>query len=292
MKKGICIALSVMMLLAAAGIILYPLISNAYMERHQSTIQTQYEESIAHIDTAELDNERAKAEQYNTALIPGVRAFSRDALTAAAEEYRNILTTGGTEIMGYVDIPKIGIYLPIYHGTEEESLQRGIGHLLGTSLPVGGESTHAVLTGHSGLSGQKMFSDIGQLEAGDLFFLHILGETLAYEVEEIATVLPEETDRLVIEPGNDLCTLVTCTPYGINTHRLLARGHRAAYTPEAEASAEGALKQGEPVKSTWTSQYLKGVYIGLGAAGGMLILMLAASLLRRERYRPKHERRH
>ena len=163
--------------------------------------------------------------------------------------------------MGYVVIPKINVNLPIYHGTGNDSLDRGVGHLLGSSLPVGGESTHAILTGHSGMATQKMFTDLEQLNTGDVFYLQILNETLAYQVIEINTVLPYDTSLLGIAHGEDYCTLVTCTPYGVNTHRLLVRGSRIPYE-EAEEIVEESVAE-EPAESTWETEYVKGIVVGI-----------------------------
>lgn len=157
--------------------------------------------------------------------------------------------------MGYVEISKIQVNLPIYHGTDAEVLDRGVGHLLGSSLPVGGENTHTILSGHSGMASQKMFTDLEQLTQGDVFYLNVLNETLAYQVTEINTVLPYETDLLGNVPGEDLCTLVTCTPYGINTHRLLVRGSRIPYEETAVLKEETAST--EPTASTWEVKYLQ-----------------------------------
>ena len=172
--------------------------------------------------------------------------------------------------MGYVEIPKINVNLPIYHGTGNDSLERGVGHLLGSSLPVGGESTHAILTGHSGMASQKMFTDLEQLGIGDVFYLHVLDETLAYQVVAINVVLPNDTTYLGISEEEDLCTLVTCTPYGVNTHRLLVRGSRIPYE-EAEV-IENEVTQTEQVTSSWEQQYIRGIAIGL-------IMVLVAVLL-------------
>ena len=174
--------------------------------------------------------------------------------------------------MGYVEIPKISVKLPIYHGTENDSLERGIGHLLGSSLPVGGENTHTILSGHSGMASQKMFTDLEQLTTGDVFYLHVLDETLAYQVVEINTVLPYDTSLLGIAPGEDLCTLVTCTPYGVNTHRLLVRGSRIPYE-EAELLMEETASE-ETTASAWEEKYLQGVILGIAAAL-VLILVIA-----------------
>lgn len=265
------------MFLLALGITLYPLISNWYNERHQSEIHTQYEEIIDKIDDTELLEARAAAADYNATLVPGTQSgdsFSQEAIREAAENYDSLLNMAGDGIMGYVEIPMIRVDLPIYHGTETETLDVGIGHLLGTSLPVGGESTHSVLTAHSGMATQKLFSDLDQLEQGDVFYLQILGETLAYQVDSINTVLPHDTTYLGITEGADHCTLVTCTPFGVNTHRLLVRGTRIPYE-EAEVIVEEQLQIAEPTASTWEQQYLKGILTGLGAVVLIAVLFLA-----------------
>ena len=174
--------------------------------------------------------------------------------------------------MAYVDIPKINVYLPVQHGTDADTLERAVGHVVGTSLPVGGSSTHAVLSAHSGMASSKLFSDIDQLTEGDTFYIHVLGDTLAYRVDAINTVLPTDTHLLQIEDGKDLVTLVTCTPFGVNTHRLLVRGHRVPYVPEQEATAAAE----KPAASSWTRHYLTGLGIGLGAVavvGGAYFLV-------------------
>ena len=272
MKKILTIGGAILVFLLALGITLYPVISNFYNQRHQSQIHTQYEAVVKQTDDSELIRARELAQQYNEAIQPGSRpddAYSRDAILEASRNYEDQLNLAGDGIMGYVEIPLIRVNLPIYHGTASETLDVGIGHLLGSSLPVGGESTHSVLTAHSGMAGQKMFSDIDQLEEGDVFYLQILGETLAYQVDAIHVVLPHDTTYLGITQGEDQCTLVTCTPFGVNTHRLLVRGSRIPYE-EAEVIVEEQLQVEEPPKSTWEQQYLKGVLFGMcgvGAAG-------------------------
>ena len=273
------------MFLLALGITLYPLISNWYNERHQSEIHTQYEEIIDKIDDTELLEARAAAASYNATLVPGTQSgdsFSQEAIREAAENYDSLLNMAGDGIMGYVEIPMIRVDLPIYHGTETETLDVGIGHLLGTSLPVGGESTHSVLTAHSGMATQKLFSDLDQLEQGDVFYLQILGETLTYQVDAINTVLPHDTTYLGITEGMDHCTLVTCTPFGVNTHRLLVRGTRIPYE-EAEVIVEEQLQIEEPTASTWEQQYLKGILTGLGAVVLIAVLFLVWSFYKRRK---------
>ena len=271
MKKILTIGGAILVFLLALGITLYPVISNFYNQRHQSQIHTQYEAVVEQTDDSELIRARELAQQYNEAIQPGSRpddAYSRDAILEASRNYEDQLNLAGDGIMGYVEIPLIRVNLPIYHGTASETLDVGIGHLLGSSLPVGGESTHSVLTAHSGMAGQKMFSDIDQLEEGDVFYLQILGETLAYQVDAIHVVLPHDTTYLGITQGEDQCTLVTCTPFGVNTHRLLVRGSRIPYE-EAEVIVEEQLQVEEPPKSTWEQQYLKGVLLGVGGVGAV-----------------------
>ena len=267
MNKTMKILSLAVLFVISLGVILYPLIANYLSEKNRSLIETQYTEAIEQMDTSALDASRVEAEEYNKTLvtIPD-KPFTKDALIKAAESYDSLLTVREDGIMGYVEIPAIGVDLPIYHGTEESTLDRGVGHLLGSSLPVGGTATHCVLTGHSGLAGQKMFSDLNLLKVGDLFFLRVLGQTLAYKVVEIYTVLPEDTGKLTIDAGRDLCTLVTCTPYGVNSHRLLLRGERTEYE-EAVSVIEDA--DFTPVEeSTWGDEYRHGlIYGGLTVAG-------------------------
>lgn len=184
-----------------------------------------------------------------------------------------------------MQIDRIGVNLPIYHGTGETVLEEGVGHLIGSSLPIGGTSTHAVLTGHSGVAGKKLFSDIDQLVVGDVFLLFVLDETLAYQVTEINTVLPHETELLKLVKGEDLCTLVTCTPFGVNSHRLLVRGTRIPYE-EAAQIIEQIQDEPEPVKSTWETQYVAGLLLGGGGLTIVLILSFVIPLRKRRKDDP------
>lgn len=258
----------------ALGLTFYPIISNAYNERHQSEIHTAYVEVVEEADNTELLTAREQAIAYNESIVPGSvdgNAYSQAALTAASENYDDLLNLGGSGIMGYVEIPAIDVYLPIYHGTDSDSLERGVGHLLGSSLPVGGASTHAILTGHSGMASQKMFTDITQLEMGDVFYLHVLDEILAYQVIQTNTVLPHDTSYLSVTPGEDYCTLVTCTPVGVNTHRLLVRGSRIPYE-EAEVIVEEKFQKDELPVSTWERQYITGLQFGISAVIAIALL--------------------
>lgn len=260
-----------MAFLLALGLTLYPVISNYVNQKYASQIQTAYQEVMEQVDDSDFRKAKELANEYNRALVPGATdAYSQEGLQAASADYGSQLNLAGNGIMGYVEIPKISVNLPIYHGTENDSLERGIGHLLGSSLPVGGENTHTILSGHSGMASQKMFTDLEQLTAGDVFYLHVLDETLAYQVVEINTVLPYDTSLLGIVPGEDLCTLVTCTPYGVNTHRLLVRGSRIPYA-KAELLAEEVAEE-ESVKSTWEQKYIEGLLWGVAAV--LLLLLL------------------
>lgn len=276
MKRTAIIILAVVVFLMALGITFYPIISNHINAKYASEIQTTYEAVLQEADNSELIDAKEKAIAYNESITPGASvddAYSQEALINATRDYESLLNIAGDGIMGYVKIPKIDVQLPIYHGTDNASLERGIGHLLGSSLPVGGDSTHTILTAHSGMASQKMFSDLPQLTIGDVFYLRILGETLAYQVDQINTVLPHDTSYLGIEHGEDLATLVTCTPFGINTHRLLVRGERIPYE-EAEVIVEST--QEEVVESTWEQHYLKGIIIGLAV---VLVLVLIAVIV-------------
>ena len=253
---------------AALGLMLYPLVGELLSEKYHSDIETAYTADIEDTDKTELTAQRETAEQYN-AMLSGA-TITEGGASAPPLAYAQQLTVGG--VMAYVDIPKINVYLPVQHGTDADTLEKSVGHVVGTSLPVGGSSTHAVLSAHSGMASSKLFSDIDQLAVGDMFYIHVLGEVLAYQVDNIATVLPTDTSLLQIEEGNDLVTLVTCTPFGVNTHRLLVRGHRVPYVPEQEVPAATE----KPVASSWTQHYLTGLGIGLGvvaAIGGGYFLV-------------------
>lgn len=261
-----------MAFLLALGLTLYPVISNYVNQKYASQIHTAYQEVMEQADDSELLKAKELADTYNHTLVPGATAaYSQEGLQAASANYDSQLDVAGNGIMGYVEIPKISVNLPIYHGTENVSLERGIGHLLGSSLPVGGENTHTILSGHSGMASQKMFTDLEQLSTGDVFYLHILNETLAYQVVEINTVLPYDTSLLGVAPGEDLCTLVTCTPYGVNTHRLLVRGSRIPYE-EAELLVEETAEE-ESAKSTWEQKYIEGLLWGAAAVQLLLLLI-------------------
>lgn len=264
--------------LAAVGIgmALYPLLSNYYSDRHQSTVYTEYGEAIKQTDESTIEEARAAAQAYNDALKQG------GGLPAGYEDILNLTDNG---IMGYIEIPCLSLRLPIRHGVAPATMEIGAGHLEGSSLPVGGDGTHAVITAHSGMPGQKMFSDLDTLEIGDLFYLEVLGTQHAYQVDQVLVVLPGETDALSPERGKDLCTLVTCTPFGVNTHRLLVRGSRVPYE---ENTANGNEKPSGTKKhsSTWERQYFLWSICGLAVSAVCAGLAWAVFSFRR-----KHRRR-
>lgn len=279
MNRRIKILLCMVFLLLALGVTLYPLISNIVGEKYRSMVESRYDKAVEQLGLMELIEEKEKAVEYNRMLQGGTEnAFSREALAQAEESYNRLLNVRGDGIMGYIQIPKIGVELPILHGTSDATLDKGVGHLIGTSLPIGGYGTHCVLTGHSGLAGTRMFSDLDQLEAGDVFYIRVLDETHAFMIMDINTVLPEDTSLLSLDPQRESVTLVTCTPFGVNTHRLLVRGERIEVSM-AERITEDADIQEEPAKSTWTQEYLKGIGFGCLGIIGLTALILGIRFL-------------
>lgn len=226
MKKHLTTIVLILILLAGLSLLLYPTVSNYWNSMHQSKAVASYVKEVEKMDEEDYSKIWKSAEEYNKNLAKQGTTFSLPESQKGI--YEKQLAIESTDVMGYVEIPEIKCTLPIYHGTDEAVLQVAIGHLEWSSLPVGGAGTHCVISGHRGLPRAKLFTDIDQLTEGSIFMLQILDETLTYEVDQILIVLPEETEALKIEPGKDYCTLMTCTPYGVNTHRLLVRGHRIA----------------------------------------------------------------
>ena len=277
MKNSIKIIIIVIVLFIGLTITLYPIISSAYNSKHQSVIHTEYMAAIENTDNTTITEVRESAMEYNAAITPGISVYNPEMLDQISAGYTEQLNLTGDGIMGYVEIPVIDTNLPIYHGTDSKTLETGVGHLLGSSLPIGGDSTHAVLTAHSGMASQKLFSDLDKMKVGDIFYLHILDEVLAYQVDEITVVLPHDTKHLGITEGEDLCTLITCTPFAVNTHRLLVRGARIPYEKAEEISAD--IPQEETTTSTWEEQYLKSLIIAIVIA---VIIILIILIVRRK----------
>ena len=224
--------LLILILLAGISLLLYPTVSDYWNSFHQSRAIASYAEQVAKIDPDTYKQLWADAQAYNRSLIGKVGRY--DMTDEERAKYESLLNVSGNGIIGYIEIPSINCSLPIYHGTDEAILQIAVGHIEGTSLPVGGSGTHCVISGHRGLPSARLFTDLDKMVEGDTFMMRVLDETLTYEVDQIRIVLPDEMDDLEIEEGKDYCTLVTCTPYGINSHRLLVRGHRVENQVEAQ----------------------------------------------------------
>lgn len=223
-KKNLSSIILVLIFIIGLSLLLYPSFSDYWNSFHQSRAIASYAQTVTTIDDDQYEKMWAQAQEYNTTLA---KKQNRWVLSEEEyEEYESLLNIGGTGIIGYIEIPTIKVSLPIYHGVDEAVLQIAVGHIEGSSLPVGGEGTHCVISGHRGLPSAKLFTNLDEMEEGDLFMMRVLDETLTYEVDQIRIVEPEDLSALEIEEGKDLCTLVTCTPYGINSHRLLVRGHR------------------------------------------------------------------
>lgn len=268
--------------LAGLSLLLYPFVANQWNNYRQKQLISGYEQVVSEKEAAEgidYDAERKKAEDYNEALLPCVLpdSFALAESSGVDPVYMNTLNIAGDEMMGSVEIPKINIKIPIYHTTEEEVLNKGAGHLEGSSLPVGGANTHAVISAHRGLPSASLFTDLDQLKEGDHFLLHVLDETLCYEVDKISVVKPEDTSALAVEDGQDLVTLLTCTPYGVNTERLLVRGHRVPYVEE-EVKEEKTVLSG----SSLHTNYLLWVFVGLSVTAlFVFVLYLKETKLKR-----------
>lgn len=274
--NAICVAI----FLVGVGLLVYPAISNMYYEYQQEKLSDYYSQQVVEeIEEEELDEEFQECWDYNASLMKGgailTDPFNPNQLRADAMPYAGLLNTDGQGTMGYIEIPSINVKLMIYHGTDAEILAKGVGHLQGTSLPVGGTGSHCVLSAHTGLNDKKLFTDLDQLVEGDVFYIHVLGEVLAYQVDQINIVTPDNVEDLKINANQDYCTLVTCTPYGINTHRLLVRGTRIAY--EEAKNVEETMPSH---KSTWASEYMYAISLGIGLVIILLICLLIIKLYR------------
>lgn len=282
---GIALAL---LFLTGLLAVLYPVFASIYTARYHSDILSQYEQSLRDMGGSKLQDAWDAAHEHNRMLFAG----EIDCYIPEETGYFELLDVSGSGIMGYVEIPKINVSLPIYHGVTDEVLNRGAGHIPQTSLPVGGENTHSAISAHTGMASSPMFTDLVLLEEGDMFYIHVLDEILAYQVEVIYKVLPTEVSSLQIQPGRDLVTLITCTPYGVNSHRLLVQGQRIELQAEEEIPAvtgDGGTE--EPSGSLWAQQHIRGVIIGLILS---VILILPAMLIlfirrRKERKTQNHD---
>ena len=270
-KKGnFTTLLLILVLLAGLSLLLYPSVSDYWNSFHQTRAIATYAEEVANLNQDQYDEIWAAAESYNASLTDRVNAYLLS--DAQKEEYQQLLNVSGLGVRGYNEIPSIDCSLPIYHGTEESVLQIAVGHLEWSSLPVGGESTHCVLSGHRGLPSAKLFTNLDKLREGDTFLLRVLDEILTYEVDQILIVEPQDTAALEIAEGEDYCTLVTCTPYGINTHRLLVRGHRIDNIEEVKT-----------VRVTADAVQIEPMLVAPVVAIPMLLILLILLLLPRRR---------
>lgn len=264
--------LFISILLIIVGIVMtfYSFIVNSINDRHNSTILNSYDKKVEEMEQSDIDKLIAKAQSYNESLVKTdvviTDPFDPDnSHRFLLKEYESMLNVGN-DLLCYVEIPCINVYLPVYHGTSDEVLKKGAGHIEGTSIPIGGTSTHSVIAAHSGLSTARMFSDLEKVTYGDVFYIHYLGKTISYKVDKITVVEPDDTSQLYIEKGKDYSTLLTCTPYGINDHRLCVRGVRK----ELKESKSEPVKKKE---SVWLGEYKKALKIGLSVIG-ILVLML------------------
>ena len=262
------------LMIAGFSLLVYPLVANTWNNHVQATLVNNYTEAVDSAieeGTLDVEAELEKAYQYNDELLPSILpdSFAEAEANGVDDEYMSLLNVNGDGIMGYIQIPSINVKLPIFHTTSEEVLQIGVGHLEGSSLPVGGENTHSVLSAHRGLPSATLFTDLDKVEIGDDFFIIIMDEYLAYEVDQIIVTEPDDTSALAVEDGQDLCTLITCTPYGVNTQRLMVRGHRVEYTPELLADAKtptfGAV--------SLHTNYLLWVIVGLAIVAAFIVAL-------------------
>ncbi len=264
----------ILLFLVGLGVYLYPTVSDLWNKYRNAQLINQYSESVSDLSADQKEAIWAEAEEYNAQHTENVivDAFNEDDEYVLSHPYDTMLDPNGDGLMGNIEIPKLNLNLAIYHGLGTDVLEKGIGHVEGTSLPIGGEGTHAVLAGHRGLPTAKLFTDLDQMELGDIFLIHVMDKTLAYKVDQIKTVLPEETEDLDIIPGEDHVTLVTCTPYGVNTHRLLIRGIRTDYTEEIQEQEKTIdIKEVNPL-----------LLLAIGAAVFDLILLVLILITKRK----------
>lgn len=275
MKRKIAIVCVILIFLTGVGIMSYPMISSFVNNMDYRDSMTNYVADVEQMQDESITKNFQDAEDYNKSLTGNViltDPFDEEAYKLIGADYEDTLDVDNEGLIGYVEIPKLNVYLPISHGTSEEVLEQGAGHLQNTSFPIGGESTHSIISAHTGYPGKTFFDYIDELEYGDEFYIHVLDRTLKYEVDNILVILPEETEHLRITTGEDWVTLLTCTPYGINSHRLLVRGTRVEYTPETLTT------EYKPVSMDKTCMYLLGYKIPYWACacvvGGFALLVI------------------
>lgn len=288
MKKNLPLILIGLILTAGIGIFLYPTASDILSRITSTTVIKEYQGQVEKTNEKEMEQMLAAAEEYNEKLPDKLTMdpFGTDSDDPSGKdaEYNSLLSING--VMGYVDIPKIDVYLPVYHGTSEEVLQKGAGHLYGSALPVGGEGRHSVVSAHRGLPSAKLFTDLDQLEVGDVFYFHVLNRILAYQIDQINVVEPDELDALDPQDGNDFMTLFTCTPYGINSHRMLLRGVRIPYEP-AHISDMPMIAAAPPKENAALPKWAV-FYMAAAAAG---VIIAALTIRKKNKRKKKKEKR-
>lgn len=286
-KKNLWVLLASLLIFAVgAGIFLYPAVSNMLAERNQRSVIHSYQAAVDQTDQEQLDAAWQEAEEYNENLAgdPVHDPFVMGSGYVLPDNYEEVLNLNGDGVMGYIEIPKIGVYLPIYHGTSEEVLEEGAGHLEATALPIGGVNRHPVISAHRGLPSAELFTRLDEMEIGDVFYIHVLDRTLAYQVDQIETIVPEDLALLTPEKDKDLVTLLTCTPYAVNTHRLLVRGIRIPYEEESAENTD-TVTEAAPVRD-WFREYRLAIYVGLA----VLAVLLTAVLLGRRAVRRRKKK--
>lgn len=281
MRKRITNLFILLVFLAGAAFLFYPTMSDAWNRYRNKQLISSYSSAVTSLTKNQYDRIWKDAEEYNKQHTCNVikDTFNESDHYIMSHPYDTLLNPNGDEVMGYIEIPKINVNLAIYHGTGVTALENGVGHVEGTSLPIGGEGTHAVLSAHRGLPSAKLFTDLDQMQEGDVFYIHVLDEVHAYQVDQILTVLPSETEALGIEEGKDYVTLLTCTPYAVNTHRLLVRGHRIAYD-EKEYEENSTLSEGKSNDN---------LSVKLLLAGCIVFLLIVVYIWRKSRVKKSHD---
>lgn len=283
-KRLMHILLSILVVVLGLGLVVYPLVGDYLNNLHSSEVHTRYDDRVAQMDRSSIEMELERAEAYNSYLAETKYTIVDPYGNASYDQglyqsYTNTLNIDDNGTMAYIEIPSINVFLPVYHGTSEEVLEAGVGHIQQTSLPIGGPSTHSILTGHTGLSVAKLFTDVDKMEIGDIFFIHVYDRNLAYEVDDINIVTPDDTSKLQIIDGEDHVTLITCYPYGKNTHRLLVRGTRTEYDT-AVKTARQQEKTGGERGSTRYEHYFKGL---LGSVIAVALIIIVIVTIRKKR---------
>ena len=275
-SEKLLLIISIIFIILGVGIFLYPSISNYLAEKNHIDIIRNYDDLIVKIDEEKINEEKEKAKIYNENLSgdPVHDPFVIGSGYALPENYKEVLNIAGDSVMGYVEIPKISVYLPIYHGTSDEVLEKGVGHIQNTSVPIGGKSAHSVLTGHTGLPNAELFTRLDELGIGDIFYIHVLDDVLTYKVFETKVILPDKIDELQILNGKDYITLVTCTPYGVNSHRLLVKAERVEYE-EYSVTKSTTDEEGTDTKKESPSKH----YYLTGAQIGIVLLILIFTII-------------